>query len=158
MQMMLAACVSLLLAACSGPEPVSKVDRVELRVSGWSAVDIDVNSSGKGQYHLSDPLPNGRGGSFSIEPQQFTALVERLHPYEQKAVPVTHKSAQEIINRQCPKGVPFVTDAGGVWIHWVGPRLDRHYFADFGCDEKRNADRNKELFDLVKSLPVPLDW
>jgi hypothetical protein len=155
---MVAISLSILTVGCSSPEPASKIDRVELRVSGWSSVDVEVNRRGEGRYHLSEPLPNGRGGSFSIQPQQFTALVERLQPFRRQAVPLTDESAQEFINRECPEGVPFVTDAGAVWVHWTGPNFDEHFLADLGCDAERNAARNRELLNAVKSLPVPLDW
>ena len=150
--------LAFLTVGCSDPEPAPTIDRIELRVSGWSAVDVEVNSRGEGKYHLSHPLPNGRGGSFSVQPQQFTALIERLQPFQRQAVPVTDKSTREFIDRTCPKGVPFVTDAGAVWVHWIGPGFDQHYLADLGCDARRNTARNKALLDVVKSLPVPLDW
>jgi len=150
-------CLAIIVAGCSDPEPAPKVDRVELRVSGWSAVDVDVNSRGEGKYHLSAPYPNGRGGSFSVQPQQFAALVERLQPFRRQAVPVTDESAREFMNRTCPNGVPFVIDAGAVWVRWTGAGFDQHYLAELGCDAERNAARNKALLNVVKSLPVPFD-
>jgi hypothetical protein len=150
--------LSILTVGCADPRPAAEIDRVELRVSGWSAVDLEVNSRGEGKYHLSEPFPDGKGGSFSIKPQQFTALVERLQPFRRQAVPFTDDSAQEFINRECPRGVPFVTDAGAVWVHWVGRNFDEHFLADLGCDPERNTARNRELLSVVESLPVPLDW
>ncbi|MFL6858071.1 MAG: hypothetical protein ACJ8EB_09215 [Allosphingosinicella sp.] len=141
---------------CSAPQPSPEVDRIELRLSGWSAVEVEVNKRGEGKYHLSEPPPHGKDGSFSLQPRQFALLVARLRPFQRQAVPLTARSAQELIDRTCPQGVPFVTDAGAVWVHWTGPGLDRHYLADLGCDAKRNAARNKELLDALKSLPVPL--
>ena len=140
----------------SGCERAPKVDRVEMRLSGWSGVDIAVDSQGKGEYRLSD-YPHQKGGSFSITPEQFNRLVQRIEPFRRQAVPFTDKSAREFIDQKCPKGVPFTTDAGAVWLHWVGPSSDQHYLADLGCDADRNAVRNKELLSIVKSLPVPLN-
>lgn len=158
MRTTLVTCLAMFMVGCSGPERAPQLDRVELRVSGWSAVDVEVTSRGEGKYHLSAPSPNGRSGSFSIQPQQFAALVERLEPFRRQAVPLTDNSARELIDRTCPEGVPFVTDAGAVWVHWVGPGFDEHYIADLGCDAERHAARNNELIKLVKSLPVPLHW
>ena len=154
------AVLPLLLAVAvgtSGCERASRVERVEMRLSGWSAVDIAVDSRGKGEYRMGD-YPRRRSGSFSITPEQFTQLVQCIEPFRRQAVPFTDASARAFIDQTCPKGVPFTTDAGAVWLHWVGPRSDQHYLADLGCDAERNAVRNKELLSIVKSLPVPLDW
>ena len=146
-----------LAVACSGCERASKIDPVEMRLSGWTAVDIAVNGRGEGEYHLSD-YPHKRSGSFSITPQQFARLVERFEPFRRNAVPFNDQSAQEFIELKCPKGVQYVTDSGAMWIRWTGPGSDQHYIADLGCDADRNAARNKELLSIAKSLPVPLDW
>jgi hypothetical protein len=146
-----------LAVGSSGCERAIKVDRVEMRLSGWSGVDIAVDSRGNGEYRLSD-YPHKKSGSFSIKPEQFAQLVQRIEPFRRQAVPFSDESAREFIEQKCPRGVPFTTDAGAVWLHWVGPNSDQHYLADLGCDANRNAARNKELLSIVKSLPVPLDW
>ena len=149
----------LLLALAVGSsscEGASKVDRVEMRLSGWSGVDVTVDSRGKGEYRISD-YPRKRSGSFSIRPEQFAKLIQRLEPFRRYAVAFTDSSAREFIDQKCPKGVPFTTDAGAVWLHWTGPNSDQHYLADLGCDADRNAVRNRELLSIVKSLPVPLN-
>lgn len=158
MRMTLALYFSVLAIGCSDHEPVPEVNRVELRVSGDSSVDIEVNSRGEGKYHLSHPFPDGRSGTFSIPQQQFASLVERLQPFRTEAVPFTEKSAREFILAGCPKGVPFTYDVGAVWVRWIGSTSDQHYLADLGCDAERNAARNKELLDIVESLPVPPQW
>jgi hypothetical protein len=150
----------LLLAVAvgsSGCERASRVDRVEIRLSGWTGVDIAVDSKGKGEYRMSD-YPHQKSGSFSITQEQFAQFVRRIEPFRRQAVPFTDESARAYIDQKCPKGVPFTTDAGAVWLHWMGPRSDQHYLADLGCDADRNAARNKELLSIVKGLPVPLDW
>ena len=157
MRAVIATFLAVVAAGCSDPAPAPKVDRVELRISGWSALDVEVNSRGEGRYRLGEPFPKGRGASFALPPDRFTALVERLEPFQRQAVPVTATSVEAFISRTCPEGVPFATDAGGVWIRWIGPGFDRHYGADLGCDPERNAARNEELLGLVRSLPVPLD-
>ena len=100
-------------------------------------------------------MPGGTSGSFSIQPQQFASIVQRLEPFRKQAVPVTEKSLAEIVRGEaCPDGTPFMTDAGGVWVRWIGPSYDKHYLADFGCDPDRKAARNKALLMIVESFPV----
>jgi hypothetical protein len=82
-------------------------------------------------------------------------LLQRLAPFRREAAPLTEKSAGEMVDRACPPGTPYVTDAGGIWIHWIGPKSDLHYLADFSCDPRRYAARNRELRDIMRSLPVP---
>jgi hypothetical protein len=154
--MMLVIYLASISSGCIEPKAAPQVDRVELRISGWSAVDILVNRRGQGRYHLSDPLPTGMDGSFSVRPEQFAGLLERLKPFQKHALPLTDKSAQDFVDGRCPEGMPFVTDAGAIWVRWTGPNLDEHVLADLGCDAERNAFRNKELLETVKSLPVPL--
>jgi hypothetical protein len=158
MRTVLASCLAVLAVGCGDREPATQVERLELRVSGDSSVDIEVNMAGEGKYRLSHPLPEGRSGSFSIRPEQFASLVERLQPFRAEAVPFTEQSAREFILADCPKGIPFTYDAGGVWIHWIGPKSDQHYLADLGCDAERNRSRNMELLGIVESLPVPSKW
>ena len=152
--------ISLLVAlaiGCSGSAVSPQVDRLEIRKSGWSAADIAVNSQGQGQYLISD-YPTKRAGSFQVSQQQFARLVERLRPFQREAMPFNDETMRQVVDAGCPKGVPFVTDAGAVWVHWVGPSLNEHFLADLGCDYERNAARNKELIAVVKSFPVPLKW
>lgn len=59
------------------------------------------------------------------------------------------------LDAPCPKGLPMVTDAGSLWIHWTGQDYSRYYRADYGCDYERNRARNEELRSIVRSLPVP---
>ena len=101
------------------------------------------------------PLPDGTGGSFSIPRSQFSSLVRRLEPFRKQ-----HVSAKELHDfavglNACPLGTPFTYDAGAIWIHWRGPNEDENYFAELGCDPKRNAARNRELLNIFESLPVP---
>jgi len=148
--------LAALSGACTPSQGTKPVDRIELRLSGWTAVDVEVGRGGEGHYHLSEPLPQGRSGAFRIAPRQFETLVERLRPYRAQAVPMDAKSAAEMVNRRC-EAHNFVTDQGGVWVHWIGPDTNAHYLADLGCDPGRYAARNADLLSILHSLPVPFD-
>lgn len=151
---------SLLLAllfGCTASERTKPVERIELRLSGWSGLDVEVNRQGEGRYRLSEPFPDGRTGAFQITAQQFTGLVDRLAEYRRRAVPMTDQSAREFMKRRCPDRTHFVTDRGAVWVRWSGPNTDKHYMADLGCDPERNAARNENLISILRSLPVPVD-
>lgn len=150
------ACLILLLTlSCKAAEPLPKVDRIEMRLSGWSAVDVEIDSRGVGRYELSD-FPKKQAGSFTLTPQQHAALLKRLEPFQREASPLTDKSIKRALEARCPEGVPSVTDAGGFWVHWVGPDYDRHYSADLGCDYQRNSSRNDDLRAILRSLPIGL--
>jgi hypothetical protein len=155
MRFQVASLIFLLTLSCKAAEPLPKVDRIEMRQSGWSAIDVEIDSRGVGRYELSD-FPKKQAGSFSLTPQQHAALMKRLEPFQRKAEPLTDESINRVLEARCPKGVPSVTDAGGFWVHWVGLNYDHHYSADFGCDYERNRARNDELRDILRSLPVRL--
>lgn len=157
MRIVLFSLVLALVAACASPQP-AEVERIEIRLSGWTAMDIQLNREGMGSFQLSR-LPDGNNGSFSITRQQFERFVERLEPFREEAVPLTEESGMAYaLGGDCPEGAPWVTDAGAVWIHWVGPDSDEHYLAEFGCDRERNAARNQQLRDIIFSLPVPSEY
>jgi hypothetical protein len=156
MRVVLTAFLLCVISGCTdAPPPV--VDRIELRLSGWSAVDITVSRQGASSYHLSDPPPAGKGGIFSLTPQQFENLLRRLEPYRKTAVSFTDASAEKFVLSECPRGVPFVTDQGAFYVRWIGRTSDQHYLADLGCDSTRLEARNKDLLAIAQSLPVPLD-
>lgn len=157
MRILLFACLLCLISACSDASP-PVIDRIEMRVSGWSSVDISVNREGAGSYRLTNGSAKVKNGTFQITPQQFDQLVDRLDPFRHEAVPFTEKSTAEFMDRTCPKGVPYTYDAGAVWVHWAGPKTDQHHLVQLGCDATRNEARNKAVLNIVKSLPVPLDW
>jgi hypothetical protein len=155
MRIALASLAFLLASGCGDPRP-AEVDRIEIRRSGWSAVDIALDRAGSGRFRLGEPPPGGKSGYFSVTPEQFARLRERLEPFRRQSVPLSEESIRRFIDEGCPEGVPFVTDAGAVYIRWIGPGSDRHFLADLGCDHERNARRNRELLDAVRRLPVPL--
>jgi hypothetical protein len=144
------------LTACGAPSStLPKVERIEMKRSGWSSLEIEVRTSGEGSFRLSEPFPKGHAGTFKISPKQFSTLVERLQPFQRESTPLTASSLRQLLGRACPEGVTQVTDAGGFWVHWIGPQLNDHYWADFGCDRERRRARNRELVAIMESLPVP---
>lgn len=155
MRFQVALLVSLLTLSCKATEPLPKVDRIEMRQSGWSAVDVEIDNRGIGRYELSD-FPKKQAASFTLTPQQHAALLKRLEPFQQEAEPLTDESINRVLEARCPKSAPSVTDAGGFWVHWVGSNYDRHYSADFGCDYERHRARNDELRGILRSLPIRL--
>ena len=156
MRILLGTFLLTVLSACTDTQPPD-VERIDIRVSGWSSADISMNRQGEGSYHLSKPRPDGKSGTFSFAPQRFDQIRQRLEPYRRTAVPFTDQSARNFALYECPKGVPFVTDAGGVYVRWIGPKSDQHFLADLGCDADKNATRNKDLLAIVESLPIPLN-
>ncbi|MEO7177755.1 MAG: hypothetical protein ABIW83_02830 [Allosphingosinicella sp.] len=125
-----------------------------LTLAGCNARD------GAGRFQLAHPSAKGKSGTFSITPQQFQRLRERLEPYRRQAVPVTERSADGLIGPACPRNAPFATDSGSgsVPVRWTGPGVDQHLAADLGCDYIRHASRNEDLLGVVQSLPLPSDW
>ncbi|HET9638227.1 MAG TPA: hypothetical protein VFP12_03385 [Allosphingosinicella sp.] len=141
-------------SGCDGSRP-PEIDRIEIKVTGWSAVEIALDRGGKGSFRLSEPFPRGNSGALSVTPDRFQTLRRRLEPYRRQSVPVTEESARRFIEAKCPEGVPSVTDAGGIYIRWIDETSDRHFAADFGCDPERQASRNEQLLGIVNSLPLP---
>jgi len=145
--------LALLAASCdarSSPE----IERIEMRQSGWSAINVEINSDGQGRYRVTD-RPHVRENSFVISPEQFAALVKRLEPFHRQSVPMTEDSIAQVLEFRCPAGVPYVTDQGSFWVRWVAAGQDRHYSADFGCDHERNRAMNSELRTILRELPIP---
>ena len=155
MRLQFVSLLCLLTLSCKATEPLPKVDRIELRESGWSAVEVAIDDRGVGRYELSD-FPEKRAGSFTLTAQQHAALLKRLERFQRQAEPITDGSIKRVLEARCPRGMPSVTDAGGFWIRWTGAAYDRHYTADFGCDYVRNRARNDELKSILRSLPIPL--
>jgi len=127
MRTIVAALLLLFIGGCSRSDGLPQVERIEMRQAGaWSSVDVKVNSRGEGHYEAQVFGPSPRRGSFSLTTEQFRGLIERLRPFQEKAVPLTDKSVTGMLQEECPKGVPSVTDAGGFWIRWSGPTADQH--------------------------------
>ena len=85
------AAASLLLTILVGsaaPTGAQPVERIELRQSGWTSLDIHVNRQGESSYDDFQPDLHGhRRGTFRLSAQQYDDLVARLAVYRRESVP-----------------------------------------------------------------------
>lgn len=153
---MICRCLTLafVLAGCVPTSPKEPVQRIEVRQSGWQSLDLAVTRTGIGSFKQSGNWSQQRTGTFRINPHDFDKIEAGFAEFHKVAVPVTDASIQEMGNRRCPEGVPYVTDNGAIYVRWVGEGFDQHYLADLGCDQKRNANRNATLSASVRDLKL----
>lgn len=145
----------LLASSCAPNSNDDKIERLELRLSGWTSLDIVIDGEGNGTYRDSEPSPNGTTGRFKLNQEKLTEILTTLQHFRERSVPFSDESAMRLIERTCPEGVPSVTDHGAFYVRWFAANSDTHYMADLGCDYKRYADRNRDILELVQSLPIP---
>ncbi|RIV92859.1 hypothetical protein D2V17_00940 [Aurantiacibacter xanthus] len=155
MRPLFASFVLLIATSCASDSRGEEIERLEMRLSGWSSLEVVIDAGGNGTYKDSEPHPDGTTGGFKLTRAELFELLAELQPYRKQAVPFSEESAMRFIERACPKGVPEVTDAGAFYIRWQSANDDVHYLADFGCDYERLADRNGQLREIVKGLPIP---
>ena len=156
MRNLLALFVLLIASSCTPDSHGEEIERLEMRLSGWSSVDVVIDGGGNGTYKDSEPNPDGTKGGFKLSQAELLELLAKLESYRKQAVPFSEESSMKFIEQVCPKGVPQVTDAGAFYVRWQSANDDVHYLADFGCDHERLADRNGELRKIVEGLPIPL--
>jgi hypothetical protein len=150
-----AAALALTNCAPRKEEPV--VDTIEIQISGWVGYNVIVHANGTGEFEGSPSLAVKSKKAFALKQGQFEKLASTLRPYLRYAQPVTDKSIRDIVEGawpKCPSVYPRTMDAGALYLHWRGPRMNVHYLVDFGCDEQRNRGRNERLFDAVHQLPI----
>jgi hypothetical protein len=147
--------VAIACASGCSEDAVPEFKRVELRRSGWLAEDVTINAAGIVEYHISDPVPPGRSGTFALSREEFRSFLERLEPYRAQAESYSEASAMRLVRGRCPENVPFTYDAGAMYIRWIGPSKDEHFLMEFGCDAGRHAKRNKRMQHVFESLPLP---
>ncbi|GEN99944.1 hypothetical protein NSE01_17770 [Novosphingobium sediminis] len=145
----------LIVAGCRNAQR-PEIERVEMRRSGWSSIDVSINSAGVVNYRLSKPYPNGKTGTVHITHDQFTEFVDSLEVYRAKAEPYRDESAVRFVKAECPPKL-WTTDQGAMYIRWFGPQYDAHFLMDFGCDVDRNAIRNRQMRQKFERLPLPHD-
>lgn len=158
MRLLFASFVLLMVSSCKPAISDEKIERLEMRLSGWSSLDIVIDEEGNGTYRDSEPHPNGTTSRFKLDQDELFELLTSLQPYRDRSVPFSDESAMRFIEQTCPNGVPEVTDAGAFYARWLTANHDTHYLADFGCDHERLVDRNRELLGIVEGLPIPVDW
>jgi hypothetical protein len=148
----------LLLVSCQSPPPKQPANRIEIGTSGpmspskWASVD----RSGNGTFKTSD-TDGWREvkGRFRLTDVQYRALESRLAEFREKAVPTNAKNTEAVLNWRCPKGLPYIFDAGQGFVRWVGPGFDEFYLVHFGCDTERNKSSSERLVSVLDSLPIP---
>ena len=155
MRALFASFVLVIVTSCAPDRRGEEIERLEMRLSGWSSLDVVIDAGGNGTFKDSEPPPDGTKGGFKLTRAELLELLAKLKPYRKQAVPFSEESAMRFIDEVCPKGVPTVTDAGAFYVRWQSANNDVHYLADFGCDHERLADRNSELFEIVEGLPIP---
>jgi hypothetical protein len=155
MRALFASFVLLIATGCAPDSRGEEIERLEMRLSGWSSLDVVIDPEGNGTYKDSEPHPDGMKGRFKLSQTELLELYAKLQPYRKQAVLFSEMSAMRFIEQVCPKGVPELTDAGAFYARWLTTDDDVHYLADFGCDHERLADRNSELRKIVEGLPIP---
>ena len=125
-------------------------DRIELRAPG---LEVAIDGKGKGAFVRSN-FHTGRvdRGGFSLSNERYDDLKGRLERFRRSDETVDESGAGALLARRCEG--EEVTDQGGVTIHWRGSYGGQWYVADFGCEPKRYAERNRELRAVLESLPV----
>ncbi len=142
-----------LLTSCSQAQP--DIDRIEMRRSGESSLDISLDRQGDGRFRINAYPASSRDGTFALKPEQVDRLIERLKPFRTQAVVRDEASLKRFIHGTCPAGTPVVTDAGAIYIRWIGSNSDWHYLAELGCERDRHKARNDELRSILSSFPIP---
>lgn len=138
--------VLLSLQGCDQLLPPT-VDRIEIWAPG---LEIQFDTQGHGLFT----------NKFTKQRKRFSLTKDRLHEVQARLQPFLRAakiaSEQQLVKEfNAPCNGSYVTDSGGINIHWSGPSFDRWYLVDYGCDPERNAARNHELQAIVRRLPVP---
>lgn len=135
-------------ASCGDGTPPA-MDQIEIFAPG---LEISIKHNGAGQFH--QRLENKKG-HFNLGREGFSKLQTMTEPYR-----VSHEviSADVVSNyiakdRRCEGN--YVTDQGGITLHWKGQSMDQFYTVDYGCDGELHAARNRALRGILTSLPVP---
>ena len=151
---LMASLIPFWATGCADNPSSEPVEQIEMRISGWSSLDVVIDADGKGSFEASEPFPEGKNGSFQISRGEFLQVLEKLEPYRDQSEEFSDESITAYIDRRCPEGIPAVTDAGAFYVRWKTEKSDRHFLVDFGCDYERYADRNSELRAVVDGLPI----
>ena len=149
--------LALLLVGCGPNRPAEPVQEIAVRKSGPASLDIVVKRTGVGSFEQFNPdsqLSPLRNGTFRVSSNDFDKIEARFAEFRKEAVPLTDASLQEMMDRRCGKGVPYVTHRGSIYVRWDGKGFDQHYLAKLGCDDERTADQKQNLGDAFRTLTV----
>jgi hypothetical protein len=144
----------LLLAAGCGNVDRDFSQQVNTLHIGAVGLDVSISNDGRGRFSNGRFAQPPTSGTFAISPQQYSNLLKQLSEFREESAPAD-ESSRSYLNTSCPRGLPYLTDAGMISIRWKGVGFDQIYIADFGCDYERNAARNTKLRTILKGLPVP---
>ncbi|EZP70468.1 hypothetical protein [Novosphingobium resinovorum] len=106
MRLFVASIVILFVVAC-GKADRPEIEKIEIRQSGWQSEDVTIASTGLGNYHISEPYPEGQSGTFKMTHEQFVSLLSSLEPYRAEAEAYTDESALRFIKNPCPPKVTW---------------------------------------------------
>ena len=135
--------LALLLAACGAAEPIT-LNQLEIRAPG---LEIIIDEDGKGQFDQSFQNKRGR---FTLSRQQFADLMKRIEPFRLSDETMKGTEVSDFLKTGNRCDGDYVTDNGGISLHWLGPSVDQFYIVDYGCDRERHAART-----ILASLPLP---
>jgi hypothetical protein len=139
--------LALWIAAC-GETNAPPINRISLFAPG---LEITIDDKGRGKFFERATQKRGR---FSLTTVQLTELMAGLEAFRKSRETMTAEHVGDYVTRHRCDG-DYVTDQGGLTIHWQGPSVDQFYVADYGCRRDQHADRNKRLQALLALLPVP---
>lgn len=149
--------LAFLLVSCGPNRPEEPVQEIAVRKSGPASLDIVLKRTGVGSFEQFNPesqLSPLRTGTFRVSSNDFDKIEARFAEFRKEAVPLTDASLQEMIERRCGKGVPYVTHSGAIHVRWVGKGFDQHYLAELGCDDERTANQKQSLREAFRTLTV----
>ncbi len=134
--------------SCGAPLPPT-ITRIEIWAAG---IEASIDERGRGQFLKQ---PSRERGTFALDAAQFARLVTRMEVFRRSGDTIAAEDMPEYALRGGRCSGRYVTDQGGISLHWTGPSIDEFYTVDFGCDPEGNAARNAELRAILRSLPVP---
>jgi len=135
----------LFLASACTPSP-PQIDRIDLWLPD---MEVRIDAQGKGWFREAEP---GREGRFTLTASQMAELMATLEPLRRSKYAFAESDMWKRMWMPCTGH--YVTDQGGLNVHWTGPDLNRWAMIDFGCKPDNNADRNARLHAALRSLLV----
>lgn len=142
---------ALLTSACSGSSTPT-IDNLEVVAPG---LQIAIDGQGNGRFIKRSWRRAEEAGRFKLNEKQLGALIRRLEVYRRSDAVIAAKDFKHVWMQAPHCDDTYVSDNGGITVHWLGPALNQFYIAEYGCDPVRNGPRNRDLQAILHSLPVP---